>query len=543
MLSQNMQEEAKLDAMQRHWQILRRGPSSSTAFFEEANETEDLLTLPLQNSHVDAQRGACVPLLKNLSCDLDTDSEFLDLHERCLTPKPSQVPEVEETPVKPSLKLDAAFLGDIPGQYTICAVEPHQLPVVGVYIDPRVVPGFKYRIRPLPEVGRPSTTNKCLFDNKALTLQSIGRGYARRFTFEADENQLNNNENYFWSDNRPEGYAFELELLSEGDKFTFFNPNGEAEGTVEVLSIEAPQIEIFSSLAKGVIDKKATVAFTGKVEYYETGVAKPVNLTGTVLSRKVKGRSSAEIVKITKVSINKHRCYLLPGIQKIHRRFTVRGKDINDVPTKYTMTGLESFEIPVVGTYVDSRIIPGFCYKVRPNDRKDHLFGGRALKLLSIGMGYAKRLTFQPDSLVEPDNYLWSDNHPDGLGLEPRAVHKGMEFIVKAGDIVLGEAQVFRDDLPQFEQHMEKIQTPSGVAIQKYIHVDVFCHIRLEATVGASIENDLHLMRISGLAVVRKEPRASEAHVIRVENVGFDSQLALLFTQTYMELTFVPKHY
>ncbi|CAG9840508.1 unnamed protein product [Diabrotica balteata] len=158
--------------------------------------------------------------------------------ESCLPPKPSQLPEVDETPVKPSLKLDAAFLGDIPGQYTICAVEPHQLPVVGVYIDPRVVPGFKYRIRPLPEVGRPSTINKCLFDNKALTLQSIGRGYARRFTFEADQNRLNNNENYFWSDNRPEGYAFELELLSEGDKFTFFNPNGEAEGIVEVLTIE-----------------------------------------------------------------------------------------------------------------------------------------------------------------------------------------------------------------------------------------------------------------------------------------------------------------
>lgn len=48
MYSQNIQEEAKLDAMQRHWQLLRRGASSSTAFFEEVNETEDLLSLPMQ---------------------------------------------------------------------------------------------------------------------------------------------------------------------------------------------------------------------------------------------------------------------------------------------------------------------------------------------------------------------------------------------------------------------------------------------------------------------------------------------------------------
>lgn len=110
-----------------------------------------------------------------------------------------------------------------------------------------------------------------------------------------------------------------------------------------------------------------------------------------------------------------------------------------------------------LGTYVDPRVIPGFYYKVRPNDRKEHLFGGRALKLLSIGMGYAKRLTFQPDSLISPDNYLWSDNHPDGLGLEPRAVHKGMKFIIKAGDQVLGEAHVFRADHPQIEERMEKV--------------------------------------------------------------------------------------
>lgn len=63
-------------------------------------------------------------------------------------------------------------------------------------------------------------------------------GFARRITFEADEGRLNSNDNYFYSDNRPEGYAFELELLSPGDKFTIFDMNHQAQGTVEVLNIE-----------------------------------------------------------------------------------------------------------------------------------------------------------------------------------------------------------------------------------------------------------------------------------------------------------------
>lgn len=124
---------------------------------------------------------------------------------------------------------------------------------------------------------------------------------------------------------------------------------------------------------------------------------------------------------------------------------------------------------------MDPRVIPGFFYKIRPNDRSDHLFGGRALKLLSIGMGYAKRLTFQPDSLVEPNNYLWSDNHPDGLGLEPRAVHKGMKFTIKAGNLTLGEAQVFRDDLPQFEERMEKVRKISNILYVKCIYIEHEC--------------------------------------------------------------------
>lgn len=201
-------------------------------------------------------------------------------------------------------------------------------------------------------------------------------------------------------------------------------------------------------------------------------------LSGTAVSLKMKGLQKAKILRVTNINLNHHRYYFLPGFQKNQRRVTVRGKDISDVPTKYTMTGLEPYEIPVVGTsnneicsryfhshiycllgtYVDPRIIPGFHYRVRPNDRKSHLFNGRTLKLQSIGIGYAKRLTFEPDSALIQNNYLWSDNHPDGLGLEPRAVQTGMKFAVIADGQTIGEASVFRADLPQIEERMEKVR-------------------------------------------------------------------------------------
>lgn len=74
-------------------------------------------------------------------------------------------------------------------------------------------------------------------------------------------------------------------------------------------------------------------------------------MSGVVISIKRKGVSSAEVTKVINVTFKNHRYYLTPGIQITHRRVTVRGEDLGDVPTKYTMTGLEPYEIPVVGKY------------------------------------------------------------------------------------------------------------------------------------------------------------------------------------------------
>lgn len=71
-----------------------------------------------------------------------------------------------------------------------------------------------------------------------------------------------------------------------------------------------------------------------------------------------------------------------------------------------------------VGTYVDPRIVPGFRYRVRLAGSKKRFFNGRALRLVSVGMGYAKRITFEPDQerLNESENHFWSDSNPDGYG-------------------------------------------------------------------------------------------------------------------------------
>lgn len=77
-----------------------------------------------------------------------------------------------------------------------------------------------------------------LFGGRALGLQSIGRGYSRRMTFAPDNGKLNDNPNYFWTDSNPNGFAFQLEVISVGDKFTIQDANHMPLGTLEVQSLQ-----------------------------------------------------------------------------------------------------------------------------------------------------------------------------------------------------------------------------------------------------------------------------------------------------------------
>lgn len=114
---------------------------------------------------------------------------------------------------------------------------------------------------------------------------------------------------------------------------------------------QGSQVEIGGSVDKNGIEKRAKVKFTGKVEFYETGVAILMPLAGIAVCVKKKGSPSAEVTKVINVNIKRHRYTLLPGINTTQRRVTVNGEAIGDIPTKYTMTGLQPYEIPVVGEF------------------------------------------------------------------------------------------------------------------------------------------------------------------------------------------------
>lgn len=55
---------------------------------------------------------------------------------------------VEETPV---VNLDGAELNDFPARYSVPLLRPYEFAAVGVWIHPNIVPGFKYKVRPIED--------------------------------------------------------------------------------------------------------------------------------------------------------------------------------------------------------------------------------------------------------------------------------------------------------------------------------------------------------------------------------------------------------
>lgn len=536
-------EETPL-ALLRLWNLTRARLAGTSTLDEEPALVE---SLPSAQEPEDTPKN-CIPNPSDYESDGEEAFQETDIHDQHEhSTKPSWAIWSESTFEK-EVVLDASTLGDIPAVYRVPAPAIHEMPVIGVYIDPRVRTGFRYKIRPMQTLDSLPLSMKprYLFGGKALTLLSIGRGYARRMTFEPVDSALNNNDNYFWTDSRPEGFVFEIEAVSAGDKFTIYDANHEPQGILEVVQQQKNQIELEQKITEdGSIEKKVKVNTMCKVEWYENdGITKLVPVTGIAILKK--GRGNAVVSRIVNVAIGikqlKKGYELKPGVKSSSRRIIVNGNDINDIPCQYSIVGLERYELPVIGTYVDPRIIPGFHYRVRPASSRRHLFEGRSLLLQSVGMGYGKRITFKPDTLNAPENYFWSDSHPEGVGMEPRAVHPDMQFTITGNGGQIGEASVFRADLPQIEEKTEYVDVPGkqGKAIEKYIQVDVTCHVTLATTGGGLVDSEVHLMKVSGTALVRKEPGEPVAKLLKVFNVGLDSQLNLLFAHSQTELTFHP---
>lgn len=67
-----------------------------------------------------------------------------------LKTKNSNTPDwnVEESPV---VNLDGAELNDFPARYSVPLLRPYEFAAVGVWIHPNIVPGFKYKVRPIED--------------------------------------------------------------------------------------------------------------------------------------------------------------------------------------------------------------------------------------------------------------------------------------------------------------------------------------------------------------------------------------------------------
>lgn len=446
--------------------------------------------------------------------------------------------------------LDGKDFRDVPAKYVVPILKPYEYHVIGVCIDKRIVPGFRYRVRPIDSLDYNSDY---LFDGKAVRLQSIGRGYCRRITFAPTSpyGSLNKNDNYFWSDSRPYGYAFQLEVVSVDEEYTLYSSHHRHPiGHLKIIKLQCPQEEIDHVLLDDKSVKKTVkVCFLAEVEWYYENEDTVISISGTAVCTKPKnGIAEVDHIENVLVGINSSECYtLIPGIDNRKRCIFVSGALCQDIPFDFTITGLEIYEMPVIGTYVDPRIIPGFYYRIRAVVSDEHLLDGETLLLQNIGMGYSKRFTFYPPKNQKNNNtnYFWTDSWPGGFGFELRAIRKDTNFDIYAKNQLIGHASVFRVDEPQREEKQLLIKSGKGTSVVKYVHVDVTCHVTFNMASGkieadGEAAYDDHIMRISGVAVLAKHSNTTEAVLVRVEEVGLDSQLNLLFRNQHTDLVLYP---
>lgn len=200
------------------------------------------------------------------------------------------------------------------------------------------------------------------------------------------------------------------------------------------------------------------------------------------------------------------------------RTIDVRGKDIGDFPTEYTISALRPHEIPVVGTYVHKKIIPGFAYRVRRNGTSDYLFDGEALVLRTIGKGYGKRLTFHSDA-VESDNFFWSDSNPDeGFAFSIQVIFEGDKFdVLDRYRRKVAETQLITVG---DEQEIEKVLLRKR-EINMDVSVEMECSLKFSSLdyVPEHLRGQIVDLATSGLAWSQKTLSGWKAEMVEIRNV------------------------
>lgn len=187
-----------------------------------------------------------------------------------------------------------------PIQYKSAGIKPHEFPVIGFHVDENICPGFRYRVRYMG-------SKDFLFNGEPRMLQSIGLGYGKRLTFSGET--LNNNENYFWSDSRPEGYAFTVCAVEAGDKFVIYDEMSHVVGDVDIIEVEESQTEEKTVYEPDYVKKIVRVRLTANIQYHiHHGMLMDVtdhvtNLEGTAVLVRHRGSMAATLQQISDVNV------------------------------------------------------------------------------------------------------------------------------------------------------------------------------------------------------------------------------------------------
>ena len=214
------------------------------------------------------------------------------------------------------------------------------------------------------------------------------------------------------------------------------------------------------------------------------------------------------------------------------RTIRVCGADIGDFPTRYTIPALKPHEIPVVGTYVDKKIVPGFAYRVRWNGTNEYLFDGVALVLESIGKGYGKRLTFHSQD-IENDNFFWSDsNSEEGFAFSIQVVFEGDKFdVVDRKGRVVGETQV---TAVGDEQEIEEVSVRKGKTnIVASVEMECTLKFSTQDHVPENLRGQTVDVVTSGLALTQKDKKSWKAKTVEIRNVHILDLGACLFQSIF----------
>ena len=184
-----------------------------------------------------------------------------------------------------------------------------------------------------------------------------------------------------------------------------------------------------------------------------------------------------------------------------------------NIPVEYSFKELKNYELPVIGTYVHSHILPGFRYRVRLSDTNDYLFGGKALKLESVGQGYGKRITFESKDILENNNFFWSDSHEAGFAFSPEILSGGDVFeVTDSSGKGVGTFSV---------DWVEPQQKITRVTLEKHNAVNIHAKVNLCGSMRLLSQYEKH-MPLTGEAIIKVNRFSCTLEFLKVENGVLD---------------------